>query len=178
MQSVSFGKCAFLSLDIGGVLLSEIAGRGWSEPQPSSAENPKGGYTRARQWYKAFADYVKENCRELAPRADQMATQLESLRKVRNAIVHAGGQLSSTRAHDPRQLRGIYSLQGSVFVSEQGEQTLRRLANETTDLLVDVAKGMKVSQSLSRIHATIRDAGISSPAIADAIREVRSMLPK
>ena len=125
----------------GGVLLSEIAGRGWNELQRRSAENPQGGYARARQWYKVFADYVKENCRELAPRADQMAMQLEGLRKVRNAIVHAGGQFSSARTQDTRQrLRGVYSLQGAVFVSEQGEETLKRLAHEATDLLVNVAK--------------------------------------
>lgn len=51
-------------------------------------------------------------------------------------------------------------------------------AGKTMDFREYTRKSLKVSESLSRIHAAVKDSGASSATVADAIREVRSRQPK
>ncbi len=60
---------------------------------------------------------------------------------------------------------------------DSGEGWQEHLADKTVPISA-FSKCMKVSESLSRIHAAVKDSGASSATIADAIREARSRQPK
>jgi hypothetical protein len=106
------------------------------------------GYHSGERWYKLFPRYVRKNHSELAAPVERLVGRLNQLRIVRNTVVHRSGFLPKWTLGRQQWLQGIFSLQGTVFVSREGEQTLHALARETTDLLCEIARrGARISYS-------------------------------
>lgn len=65
----------------------------------------------------------------------------------------------------------------AVIITRRTKEKAVLLGYKEYKKLQDMAaaiSSMKVSESLSRIHAAVKDAGIPSSAVAEAIRGVRS----
>lgn len=66
---------------------------------------------------------------------------VESTGLCRSAIVHAGGFIVDKKwSENMERLPGIFLLAGTVYVSQEGEETLRKLVNDLTDFLCAVTK--------------------------------------
>jgi hypothetical protein len=77
--------------------------------------------------------------------ADELAERLSILQRLRNAIVHSGGFIVDEKwPENMEQLPGIFLLAGTVYVSQEGEETLKKLVTDLTDLLSEVTKNARV----------------------------------
>lgn len=88
---------------------------------------------------KALLDYVRERQPQHLGRTQTLLGHMESLRLLRNAVVHSGGFIANklSRATIER-LPGIYSLAGTVYISKKGEDSLKEFARDMAGLLYDM----------------------------------------
>jgi hypothetical protein len=94
-----------------------------------------------RRFRAIFPTYVGARDPAKKRLAENLVEQLSTLQELRNAIVHAGGFIVDKKwPENMERLPGIFLLAGTVYVSQEGEETLRKLVNDLTDFLCAVTK--------------------------------------